>query len=274
MQLNFVKMEGLGNDFMVVEWPADARPVSTQQVVRWADRRFGVGFDSLLLVDRGQQQGGVAASYRVLNADGSEAEQCGNGARCIARYLAEGRPADMTLASLGGVIAAQVLASGSVRVNLGEPDFRPAALPFAATGDGPDYHLSLPSGDISFQVCSMGNPHAVTAVNAVDLAAVANVGATLGAHPSFPKGVNVGFVQRIDSTHLRLRVHERGIGETRACGTGAAAAMAVGRRFGDLDETVEVQLPGGVLTVSWPGPGTDLWQTGPATTVYEGTIDL
>lgn len=273
MQLKFTKMEGLGNDFMIVEWPRGAPALTPAQVSAWADRRFGVGFDSLLLVDRAPAAAADAA-YRVLNADGGEAEQCGNGARCIARYLSAGAPAQMMLASLGGSIAAEVLEDGNVRVNLGEPDFDPASLPFRATGEGPDYELELDAGPARFRVCSMGNPHAVIEVDSVDTAPVGILGRQLGAHPDFPQGVNVGFAERLDSGHLRLRVHERGIGETRACGTGAAAAMAVGRQYDRLAETVEVQLPGGTLTVSWEGPGQDLWQTGAATTVYEGTINL
>ena len=273
MQLKFVKMQGLGNDFMVVEWPDGAPPPTPALVSAWADRRTGVGFDSLLIVDR-QAGASADAAYRVLNADGGEAEQCGNGARCIASYLSRAEPARLLLRSLGGDISAEVLADGRVRVNLGEPDFRPESLPFVTSAAGPDYELELESGVVRFRVCSMGNPHAVIEVDSVEAAPVGILGSQLGANASFPQGVNVGFVERIDAGHLRVRVHERGVGETRACGTGAAAAMAVERRFGELDEAVEVTLPGGPLTVSWGGPGNDLWQTGPATAVYEGTIGL
>ncbi len=271
MHLNFVKMEGLGNDFMVVELPVGTPVPSPETVVRWADRRAGVGFDSLLLVNR-QRPG--AASYRVLNADGGEAGQCGNGARCIARYLADGMPGRIELESAAGPIPAEVLDDGRVRINLGEPDFAPASLPFVAAGPGPTHTVDLEAGPVTFHVCSMGNPHAVIAVASVSTAPVGILGGQLGAHESFPAGVNAGFVETVDSAHLKLRVHERGVGETRACGTGAAAAVAVGRRFGGLDETVEVELPGGRLVVTWPGPGAELWQTGPATAVYEGTIEL
>jgi len=270
MQLDFVKMEGLGNDFMVAEWPHDMPPLDRGQVVAWADRRSGIGFDSLLLIDRAEKD----ISYRVLNADGSEAQQCGNGVRCVARYLSGGSPARMTLKSLGGAIAIEVLADGNVRVNLGEPDFRPAALPFNATAPGPEHRLGLPGGDVRFRICSMGNPHAVIEVDAVDRAPVAELGAAMAASGAFPQGINVGFAERVDAGNLRLRVFERGVGETRACGTGAAAAMAVGRLAGEHDENVTVSLPGGKLAVSWRGPGHDLWQTGPARTVFEGTIDV
>jgi diaminopimelate epimerase len=273
MQLKFAKMQGLGNDFMLVEWPDGEPPPTVERVRAWADRRSGVGFDSLLLVAR-RSAAEVDAAYRVVNADGGEAEQCGNGARCIASYLSRARPARVVLRSLGGDITAEVLADGSVRVNLGEPDFSAQSLPFLTSADGPEYELDLDAGKVRFRICSMGNPHAVIDVDSVDEAPVGILGPQMNAHASFPHGVNVGFVERVDPGRLRLRVHERGVGETRACGTGAAAAMAVGRRYQGLDETVEVRLPGGALTISWAGPGEDLWQTGPATAVYEGTIDL
>lgn len=273
MELKFVKMHGLGNDFILVEWPDGVPTPSADRVRAWADRRTGIGFDSLLLVDR--NRGGTAdAAYRVLNADGGEAEQCGNGARCIARYLSPTGPAELRLASPGGDVAAEVLTDGHVRIDMGEPDFRPESLPFLTEAAGPDYTLGLQAGPVRFRVCSMGNPHAVIEVDSVDTAPVGILGPQMGSHASFPKGVNVGFVERIDARHLRLRVYERGIGETRACGTGAAAAVAVGRRYGALAEQVDVSLPGGTLSVSWSGPGDDLWQTGPATVVYEGTIAL
>jgi len=271
MPLNFVKMEGLGNDFMVVDWPVD-RPAPAPAIVRrWSDRRRGVGFDSLLLVDR--SGGPAGAAYRVINADGGEAGQCGNGARCIARYLTGGEPAELMLASRGGPVEARVLADGRVSINLGEPDFRPAALPFLESAEADRYRRALEAGEVTFGVVSMGNPHAVIEVDSVMTAPVGILGEQLGRHPDFPEGVNVGFVEINDPGHVRLRVFERGVGETLACGTGAAAAVAIGRRRGRLAEHVDVSLPGGVLAVSWPGPGAPLWQTGQTSKVYEGLIE-
>ena len=271
MELPFVKMHGLGNDFMVVEWPRESPPPTSATVRAWADRRTGIGFDSLLIVDRGVN--GAKPSYRVFNADGGESEQCGNGARCIARWLAPKPDSTLALQSAGGIIEAHVLKDGYVTVNLGEPNFRPAALPFVAP-EADRYRRTLPSGDVEFGAVSMGNPHAVIAVDSVETAPVGILGPGLAAHRDFPSSVNVGFMQRLDDTRIRLRVYERGVGETRACGTGAAAAVAIGRRWGVLGEEVAVSLPGGVLTVRWKGPGSALWQTGPTTQVYEGRIEL
>ena len=271
MELAFVKMHGLGNDFMVVEWPRGSPPPSAATVRAWADRRTGIGFDSLLIVDRGAS--GAKPSYRVFNADGGESEQCGNGARCIARWLAPKPDSTLALQSAGGIVEAHVLEDGYVTVNLGEPSFRPAALPFVAA-EADRYRRTLPSGDVEFGAVSMGNPHVVIAVDSVETAPVGILGPGLAAHRDFPSSVNVGFMQRLDDARIRLRVYERGVGETRACGTGAAAAVAVGRRWGILGDEVAVSLPGGVLTVRWKGPGSALWQTGPTTRVYEGRIEL
>lgn len=267
MQLKFLKMHGLGNDFMVVEWPA-GRPLPDPGLVRrLSDRRTGVGFDSLLLVsDR--------VSYRILNADGGEAEQCGNGARCIAAFLADGEHREIELMSIAGPVYAKVADAGVVSIDLGVPDFRPGSLPFDAAAEKDSYRLELESGPVDFGIVSMGNPHAVITVDSVDAAPVGIIGAELAVHPAFPEGVNVGFAERVSSSLIRLRVYERGIGETRACGTGAAAAVATGRRRGELDARVAVELPGGRLDVDWPGAGAELWQTGQTTRVYEGLIDI
>jgi diaminopimelate epimerase len=269
MSLNFTKMHGLGNDFMLVEWSADTPRPQPEQVRLWADRRQGIGFDSLLLID----SSGDLPSYRVLNAEGGEAEQCGNGARCIASFLAPGGDAELTLMSRAGPIEARVNGCGVVSINLGEPDFLPESLPFLNAEPGSTQRRHLSSGPVEFEVVSMGNPHAVIAVPAVESAPVASIGAELGQHPDFPQGVNVGFAEAQDRGRIKLRVFERGVGETRACGTGAAAAAALGIRAGRLDDTVEVSLPGGVLTVSWQGPGTPLWQTGQTAKVYEGRVE-
>jgi diaminopimelate epimerase len=260
-------MHGIGNDFMIVDWPAGQAPPGAERIRQWGDRRFGVGFDSLLLV---QDDGG----YRVFNADGGEARQCGNGARCIAAYLTNNAPAEIELDSIAGPVSTRVMAGGIVSINLGKPDFRPAALPFAADTVADSYRLELDSGPVEFGIVSMGNPHAVIAVNSVDDARVGIIGSELAAHPAFAAGVNVGFAELVSPTALRLRVFERGIGETLACGTGAAAAVAIGRRRGELEVDVAVELPGGQLRVEWAGDGADLWQTGPTTKVYEGLIEI
>jgi diaminopimelate epimerase len=272
-KLKFTKMNGLGNDFMVVEWPKDRAAPDADLVRRWADRRRGVGFDQLLVVGADRPKGGDAA-YRVFNADGGEVEQCGNGVRCLASYLAPGAGRSLTLVGRAGNIAAKVLPGERVSVDLGEPNFEPSALPFTTHARQDRYRLQLRTQSVEFGAVSMGNPHVVIAVDSVERAPVGILGPELERHPSFPQGVNVGFMQRENGSRIRLRVFERGAGETLACGTGAAAAVAVGRLWGELEDEVEVSLPGGILEVSWRGPGSTLWQTGPATAVYEGRIDL
>jgi diaminopimelate epimerase len=273
MKLKFNKMNGLGNDFMVVEWPAGRAAPDAELVRRWSDRRLGVGFDQLLLLAPERPPNGDAG-YRVFNADGGEVEQCGNGVRCLAGFLAPRFGRELTLVSPAGAIAARVLSADAVSVNLGEPDFRPASLPFTAPEQRLRYRIQVGADTVELGAVSMGNPHAVIAVDSVDRAPVGVLGPKLEHHPSFPRGVNVGFMQRESALRIRLRVFERGAGETLACGTGAAAAVAVGRLWGELAEEVEVSLPGGVLKVSWPGPGSALWQTGAVSAVYEGQIEL
>jgi diaminopimelate epimerase len=273
MKLAFTKMNGLGNDFMVLPWPSTHVPPGPEVVRRWADRRRGVGFDQLLLVDSEHPEAGDA-SYRILNADGSEVEQCGNGARCLARYLAPRLGNELKLLSPAGAVAARVESGDRVSVDLGVPDFRPATLPFLVPTERDRYRLEVAGRDVEFGAVSMGNPHAVLAVESVAAAEVELLGPAFQRHASFPQSVNVGFMERQSERRIRLRVFERGVGETLACGTGAAAAVAVGRRWGWLGEKVEVELPGGVLEVNWSGPGAPLWQTGPTTAVYEGYIEL
>jgi diaminopimelate epimerase len=274
MKLSFTKMNGAGNDVMVLPWPSQHAPPAPDLIRRWGDRRRGVGFDQLLLVDSEHHTDGADATYRVFNADGGEVEQCGNGVRCLARYLAPRLGPKLTLVSPAGTIAARVESPDRVSVDLGVPDFRPAALPFAAAEERDRYRLDVAGQTVEFGAVSMGNPHAVIAVDSVTTAPVETLGPALQQHASFPRSVNVGFMERLDRQRIRLRVFERGVGETLACGTGAAAAVAVGRRWDWLDEKVAVELPGGVLEVNWPGPGAPLWQTGPTTAVYEGYIDL
>ena len=271
MRLKFVKMNGAGNDVMIVEWPKDAAPISADLVKRWGDRRRGVGFDQLLVTTPDDAR---EPAYRIFNADGGEVEQCGNGVRCLAQFLAPRFGSNFTLVSPAGAIEARVLSPETVSVNLGEPNFDPQSLPFAARERRERYELNVQGRGIEFGAVSMGNPHIVIEVDSVERAPVGILGPVLEKHPSFPRGVNVGFMQRDSKTAIALRVFERGAGETLACGTGAAAAVAVGRIWGELDERVQVRLPGGTLEVSWRGPGHTLWQTGPTTLVYEGQIDI
>jgi diaminopimelate epimerase len=273
MKLPFTKMNGLGNDFMVVEWPADRPPPDAELIRHWADRRRGVGFDQLLLIAKGLPTEGDA-SYRNFNADGGEVEQCGNGVRCLARFLAPRFGSELTLVSPAGAVEARVRSPDDVSVNLGVPDFRPGALPFDTEEERDRYRLDVDGEVVEVGAVSMGNPHVVIASPSVATAPVERLGAAFQRHASFPRRVNVGFMERVDARRIRLRVYERGVGETLACGTGAAAAVAIGRRWGVLGEKVAVELPGGTLEVNWPGPGAPLWQTGPTATVYEGYIEL
>jgi diaminopimelate epimerase len=273
MEIPFTKMHGLGNDFMLVRWPAGRAVPTPERVRAWASRRHGVGFDQLLLVSEAEP-GEADAAYRIFNADGGEVEQCGNGARCIARFLATEPGTTLRLASAGGLIQAELLDGERVRVSYGVPDFAPESLPFETDEERDRYRLELAQESVEFGAVSLGNPHAVIEVDSVDDAPVGILGAELATHPAFPRGVNVGFMQVQSDTSARLRVYERGVGETQACGTGAAAAAAVGRRWGVLAEEVDMGLPGGTLTMHWAGPGAPLWQIGPTSTVFEGRIEL
>lgn len=272
MRIDFTKMHGLGNDFLVFESSGGQLPDAAQ----WralGDRRTGIGFDQALVL-LPPRRAGTAAYYRIFNSDGSEVEQCGNGVRCLARFLAPRFGNELTLVSPAGRIAAKVLSAERVSVDLGVPNFAPAALPFTTPEQKNRYRLQIDTHAVEFGAVSMGNPHVVIEVDSVERAPVGILGPKLERHPSFPQGVNVGFMQRESDRRIKLRVFERGAGETLACGTGAAAAVAVGRLWGQLAENVEVSLPGGILEVSWHGPGSPLWQTGPTAAVYEGQIDL
>jgi diaminopimelate epimerase len=243
---------------------------------RLADRRTGIGFDQALVLAPPRRDG-TDVFYRIFNADGSEVEQCGNGARCIARLVAsrnEARGRTLVLDSPGGRVNARLRDDGLVSVAMGVPDFDPRALPFEADAEAPSYRLELPSGPVEFGAVSIGNPHAVIRVRSVGDAPVDTVGPAMENHARFPRRVNVGFLEIVSPDHVRLRVFERGAGETQACGTGACAAVAVGRRYGPLAEEVRVDLPGGRLIVQWPGPGEPIWLTGPAVTAFEGHVDI
>src|SRR5260221_3404417 len=266
-------MHARGNDFMILEAPPGGVLPNRAQWRALADRHAGVGFDQALVLEP-PRSAGSHTYYRIYNADGSEAEQCGNGARCIARYLQiQGRAPSagaLRMDSAGGETAARVLADGNVAVDLGVPDFDPASLPFLAPTAEATYSMEMAGENIEFGAVSIGNPHAVLRVAAVENADVSGIGAALQAHPRFPRQVNVGFMQIIDSARIRLRVYERGVGETRACGTGACAAVAVGRNLGLLGAGVEVHVPGGRLGVHWEGPGQHMWLSGPAAVAFSG----
>ena len=278
MQFEFTKMHGAGNDFIVLDAPSSAgMPFSAQQWRQLADRRSGIGFDQALVLEPPRQDG-AAAYYRIFNADGSEVEQCGNGVRCLAELLRQrGRAHDgrLRLDSPAGPIEAELGTPGRVAVDMGEPRFTPEAVAFEAAGQtGPRYGIELPSGSVEFAIASMGNPHAVLDVADVATAPVAEVGPALERHPRFTRRVNVGFRQVIDRGRIDLRVFERGVGETQACGTGACAAAATGMLAGLLDPRVSVKLPGGTLVVRWQGPGTRLWLEGPAEVSFTGRFEL
>ncbi len=275
MQVAFTKMHGLGNDFVVFDAITQPIALSPAQVRRLADRRRGVGCDQVLLVERAH--GAADFRYRIFNADGNEVEQCGNGARCFARFVREhGLSAkdEIAVETLGGVIYPRIEADGQVTVNMGVPRLEPQAVPFEAPARQTVYDLAVGDRLVQVSVLSLGNPHAVQLVADVDQAPVATLGPLIEHHARFPQRVNAGFMQVLDRAHVRLRVYERGVGETLACGTGACAAVVAGRLRGLLDARVAVQLPGGVLHVAWAGEGEPVWMTGPATTVFEGRIDL
>lgn len=268
-------MHGLGNDFVVLDGIHQLIDLDRQQIRQLADRHFGIGCDQLLLVEKAEGQADFR--YRIFNADGGEVEQCGNGARCFVRYVHEHGLTDkneIRIETLSGVISPKLETSGNVTVDMGKPIFTPEEIPFKADGIEVTYSLALPDHCVTISALSMGNPHAVLLVDDVETAPVETDGAMIETHPRFPKKVNVGFMQVLDRTHIRLRVFERGAGETLACGTGACAAVVAGIRLGLLDRQVKVSTRGGELLIDWKGEGGSVWMTGPAVTVFEGEIDL
>jgi diaminopimelate epimerase len=276
MAIAFTKMHGLGNDFVVIDAISQAVSLTSEQIRRLADRRLGVGCDQVLLVERAQ--GGEADfRYRIFNADGGEVEQCGNGARCFVHFVRDHGltdKAEITVETAGGLIRPRLETDGRVTVNMGVPRFAPGDVPFDAEAAALRYPLAIGKLTLHIGVVSMGNPHAVLQVNNVRSAPVAEWGPLIETHPRFPRRANAGFMEVVARDHIRLRVYERGAGETPACGTGACAAVAVGRRWGMLGETVRVELPGGDLTIRWQEDNNPVWMTGPAVRVFEGRIDL
>ena len=286
MRLPFTKMHGLGNDFMVIDCVSQPHRLSTEQIVLYADRQLGIGFDQLLQIEPATHPD-ADFRYRIFNRDGSEVEHCGNGARCFAKYvydkgLTTHNP--IKVETVNRLLSLQLSEDGEVTVDMGEPDFAPESLPFEAENasvnvdSGQRYRCEVVTAsttqEIEFSALSMGNPHAVIVVEDLDKIDVVGLGAALGQHGCFPQGANVGFMQVAAQQSVRLRVFERGSGETLACGTGACAAVVSGCKLGLLESPVEVNVRGGTLTIAWQGDGAPVLMTGPATTVYDGILDL
>lgn len=268
-------MEGTGNDFVVIDTRHQSVSLTTEHIRFLADRRIGIGCDQLLVIAAPEQSDHQIA-YRIFNADGQEVQQCGNGARALGAYVGLEHPVDtpIYMESMSGVIVAQLLPDGAVSVNMGTPRFEPAVLPFLAPAQATEYVLDVGPQSVEFGAVSMGNPHAVIPVDKVDDADVAGIGQALQSHPSFPESVNVGFMQVLSKQAIKLRVYERGVGETLACGTGACAAVAVSHTLGKTSGKVMVHAPGGDLLVSWAGDGQNAWLSGACNRVFEGTITL
>lgn len=276
MPSRFTKMHGIGNDFAVVDWREDAgRVPNTARIAALADRHTGIGFDQLISIEPARDPS-CAFYYGIWNADGSPSGQCGNGVRCVAAWLfrdgAIERDVPVRLESPSGPVTVRVLDEHTVTVDMGEPDFRPSHIPLDRPEPHATYHVDVDGEAVSFGAVSMGNPHAVLLVDDVTDARIDRLGPQLTRHPVFPQGANVGFAQRLAADRLRLRVHERGSGWTRACGTGACAAAAVVHNLGLSGPLMHVELPGGTLTIEWQGPGHTLWMTGPAAFVFEGEV--
>lgn len=275
MKLKFSKMQGLGNDFVVIDACTQNVALTPSQIRRIADRHFGIGCDQLLLVEQPDNPG-ADFRYRIFNADGNEVEQCGNGARCFVRFVHDkglSTKREIRVQTAGGMISLRLEADGLVTVNMGAPRFAPADIPFNADHEAASYTLALPDHSVTISALSMGNPHAVQVVDDVDSAPVAGEGPLIESHTRFPQRVNAGFMQIVNTRHIRLRVFERGSGETLACGTGACAAVVAGIRLGRLQSPVRVTTHGGELDIRWDGGHTPVWMTGPAATVFDGELD-
>jgi diaminopimelate epimerase len=277
MRIEFLKMQGLGNDFFVVDAASlGSASIDAGKLRALADRHTGVGFDQALMLEA-PRNARSRVYYRIFNSDGGEVEQCGNGARCIAALMYARAPQlgrEIDMESRAGTVHARVRPDGLVSVDMGVPEFDPRSIPLDAPAEADSYALKIGGEVVDCGAVSTGNPHAVLRVADAAAAPVARLGPEIGRHPRFPQGANVGFMQIVNRTHIRLRVFERGVGETLACGTGACAAVAVGRKQGLLEPEVRVDLPGGSAQVAWPGPGRPVWLTGPAVTVFSGMIDI
>ena len=276
MKLKFTKMHGLGNDFVVLDGVRQHVDLSRAQLRFLADRKFGIGCDQILLVEPARQAG-VDFRYRIFNADGGEVEQCGNGARCFARFVTDQGLTDkreIRVETQRGVIVPRLEDDGRVCVDMGVPEFSPEKIPFRGEADRVVQPLDVEGEKMEITAVSMGNPHAVQVVTDVEAAPVQTQGAKIEAHPAFPQRVNAGFMEIEGRDRIRLRVFERGVGETLACGTGACAAVVAGISRGLLDTPVRVATRGGELDIAWSGPGTPVFMRGPAVTVFSGEIEL
>lgn len=276
MRLRFSKMHGLGNDFIVIDGINQRVRLSEDKVRRLADRHTGIGCDQILLVEKPTNPD-VDFRYRIFNCDGSEVENCGNGARCFAIFVRENKLTGrrrIKVETCTGIMELIVNDDDQVTVDMGAPNLDPASLPFTASEQSASYDLDVNGQTLSIGAVSMGNPHAVTVVDSVTDAPVETLGPLIESHARFVKNVNAGFMQVLSRSEVKLRVYERGVGETQACGTGACGAVVAGRVQGLLDESVSVSLPGGTLNISWKGPGESVMMTGPATTVFHGQIKI
>ncbi len=276
MKLNFTKMQGLGNDFVVLDGIRQALELTREQLRFLADRHFGIGCDQVLLVEAGTRPD-VDFRYRIFNGDGGEVEQCGNGARCFARFVHQQgltRKREIRVETMRGVIVPRLEEDGSVTVDMGVPVFAPDKIPFVSDRDDLLQPLRVADEEWAVTAVGMGNPHAVQVVADVDSAPVERLGPLIESHPRFPQRVNAGFMQVLDRHAIRLRVFERGAGETLACGSGACAAVVAGIARGLLDSPVRVETRGGDLSIVWNGQGTPVSMTGPALTVFNGEIEL
>jgi diaminopimelate epimerase len=276
MLLRFTKMHGLGNDFMVLDLVSQHAHVQPRHVKQWGDRNFGVGFDQLLIVEPPSTPD-ADFRYRIFNCDGTEVEQCGNGARCFARFVVDKRltaKKTIRVETKGGMIELTMANDGQVIVDMGPPRLQPEQVPFQAATEALSYPVEVDGQQYQLAAISMGNPHGVLRVDDVDNAPVRTLGPKLEIHESFPQKANIGFLQIVNPHQARLRVWERGAGETLACGTGACAAAVAGIRQGWLQSPVQIDLPGGRLSIEWAGPGQPVMMTGPAVRVFEGQVRL
>lgn len=276
MRLRFSKMHGLGNDFIVIDGISQSVRLTPEKIRQLSNRHFGVGCDQLLLVEH-PENSDMDFRYRIFNCDGSEVENCGNGARCFAVFVRERRLTGKNVIKVetaGGNIELSVAANGEVSVDMGVPRLMPSEIPFIADRQAPTYLLDVGAQVLEISAISMGNPHAVTVVENVNTVSVETLGPLVELHPRFPQRVNAGFMQIISPTEINLRVFERSAGETLACGTGACAAVVAGRLRNLLNEFVTINLPGGQLFVSWAGAGHSVIMTGPATTVFHGQVNI
>ncbi|PCJ93714.1 MAG: diaminopimelate epimerase [Porticoccaceae bacterium] len=276
MLLRFTKMHGLGNDFVVIDAVTQGVTITPDLARKLGDRRFGIGCDQILVVEPPNQPD-VDFRYRIFNQDGSEVEQCGNGARCFAKFVRDRRLTGKNIIRVetaSGIIELSIQQDHQIRVNMGAPILEPSNIPFTASEQNTCYTIDAEDKTLSISAVSMGNPHAVVQVDNVDTAPVATLGPTIESHLRFPQRVNVGFMQVLSRNEINLRVYERGAGETLACGTGACAAVVAGQLQDLLDSQVKVNLPGGSLVIEWAGDGQPVMMTGPATTVFHGRIKI